>query len=90
VALATGVAETSAAILPGTRLWRLPSLPAPALWADARALRHILGHVLADAVRALHARNARELNDGILETVHRFAGSVPLRDDLTLVTVKRV
>jgi len=45
---------------------------------------------LADAVRALHARNARELNDGILETVHRFAGSVPLRDDLTLVTVKRV
>ena len=45
---------------------------------------------LADAVRALHARNARELNDGILETVRRFAGPVPLRDDLTLVTVKRV
>lgn len=51
-ALATAVAETSAAILPGTRLWRLPTSPAPALWADARALRHILGHVLADAVRA--------------------------------------
>ncbi len=45
---------------------------------------------LADAVRTLHTRNARELNDGILETVHRFAGTVPLRDDLTLVTVKRV
>ena len=45
---------------------------------------------VADAVRALHARNARELNDGILETVRRFAGPVPLRDDLTLVTVKRV
>ena len=48
------------------------------------------GARLADAVRALHARSARELNDGILETVHRFAGEVALRDDLTLVTVKRV
>ncbi|MEI7551249.1 MAG: GAF domain-containing SpoIIE family protein phosphatase [Verrucomicrobiota bacterium] len=45
---------------------------------------------LADAVRALQARGARELNDGILETVRRFAGSVALRDDLTLVTIKRV
>lgn len=48
------------------------------------------GPRLADAVRALQARSARELNDGILETVHRFAGPVPLRDDLTLVTIKRV
>ncbi|MBS0663751.1 MAG: SpoIIE family protein phosphatase [Verrucomicrobia bacterium] len=48
------------------------------------------GARLADAVRALHVRSARELNDGILETVHRFAGTVALRDDLTLVTVKRV
>ena len=47
------------------------------------------GPRLADAVRALQSRKARELNDGILETVHRFAGSVPLRDDLTLVTIKR-
>ena len=45
---------------------------------------------LADAVHALHSRSARELNDGILETVHRFAGSTALRDDLTLVTIKRV
>ena len=45
---------------------------------------------LADAVHALRARGARELNDGILETVHRFAGTVALRDDLTLVTIKRV
>jgi len=45
---------------------------------------------LADAARALHARGARELNDGILETVHRFAGTASLRDDLTLVTIKRV
>ena len=44
---------------------------------------------LADAVRALHSRGAKELNDGILETVHRFVGSTHLRDDLTLVTIKR-
>ena len=48
------------------------------------------GARLADAVHALHSRSARELNDGILETVHRFAGSTALRDDLTLVTIKRV
>ena len=48
------------------------------------------GARLADAVRALQARTARELNDGILETVERFAGDTPQRDDFTLVTVKRV
>ncbi len=48
------------------------------------------GARLADAVHALHARSARALNDGILETVHRFAGNTALRDDLTLVTIKRV
>jgi sigma-B regulation protein RsbU (phosphoserine phosphatase) len=45
---------------------------------------------LADAGRTLQAGSARELNDGILETVHRFTGTVALRDDLTLVTIKRV
>lgn len=44
---------------------------------------------LADAVRTLHARTARGINDGILETVHRFVGGTSMRDDLTLVTVKR-
>ena len=44
---------------------------------------------LADVVRALHARSAREINDGILESVRRFVGSAGQRDDLTLVTVKR-
>jgi sigma-B regulation protein RsbU (phosphoserine phosphatase) len=48
------------------------------------------GHRLADTVRTLHGRSARELNDGILESVHRFAGLAPQRDDLTLVTIKRV
>ncbi len=47
------------------------------------------GARLADAVRALHGRSAREVNDGILENVRRFAGAEPQRDDLTLVTVKR-
>ncbi len=44
---------------------------------------------LADVVRALHARTAREINDGVLESVRRFAGDAVQRDDLTLVTVKR-
>jgi len=48
------------------------------------------GARLADVVRALHARPAREINDGILESVRRFSGGAPQRDDLTLVTVKRV
>jgi phosphoserine phosphatase RsbU/P len=48
------------------------------------------GARLADAVRVLHNRSAREMNDGILDTVKRFTGDTPQRDDLTLVTVKRV
>ncbi len=48
------------------------------------------GARLADAVRILHQRSAQEMNDGILEAVGRFAGDTPQRDDLTLVTVKRV
>jgi len=48
------------------------------------------GARLADAVRVLHGKSAREINDGILENVRRFTGDSPQRDDLTLVTVKRV
>jgi sigma-B regulation protein RsbU (phosphoserine phosphatase) len=47
------------------------------------------GARLADAVRALHTRSAREINDGLLESLQRFTGTPLLRDDLTLVTVKR-
>lgn len=47
------------------------------------------GGRLADVVRALHNRSARELNDAILENVQRFSGAAEQRDDLTLVTVKR-
>lgn len=48
------------------------------------------GSRLADTVRNLHGRCARELNDGILASAHRFTGTEPQRDDFTLVTVKRV
>ena len=44
---------------------------------------------LADVVRTLHMRSSREINDGVLESVRRFSGTVGQRDDLTLVTVKR-
>jgi len=44
---------------------------------------------LADVVRALHHHPAREINEGILESVRRFTGEAVQRDDLTLVTVKR-
>jgi sigma-B regulation protein RsbU (phosphoserine phosphatase) len=44
---------------------------------------------LADVVRALHTHPAREINDGILESVRRFSGGMAQRDDLTLVTVVR-
>jgi sigma-B regulation protein RsbU (phosphoserine phosphatase) len=47
------------------------------------------GARLADAVRTLHNRPAVELNNGILEGLHRFTGEEPQRDDFTLVTVKR-
>ncbi|MCX6956610.1 MAG: SpoIIE family protein phosphatase [Verrucomicrobia bacterium] len=48
------------------------------------------GARLADAVRAVRGRPARELNDGILEGLKRFTGETAPRDDFTLVTVKRI
>lgn len=47
------------------------------------------GARLADTVRTLHSRSAVELNNGILENLHRFTGDEPQRDDFTLVSVKR-
>jgi sigma-B regulation protein RsbU (phosphoserine phosphatase) len=44
---------------------------------------------LADALRAAHAGSAREINDGILHAVADFTRSGGLRDDYTLLTVKR-
>ncbi len=45
---------------------------------------------LADVVRGLAGRPAREVNDGILESVQRFRGEAAQRDDFTLVTVRRL
>lgn len=47
------------------------------------------GARLAERVRGIHNRSAREINDGILDAVRRFSGGATQRDDLTLVTVKR-
>jgi sigma-B regulation protein RsbU (phosphoserine phosphatase) len=44
---------------------------------------------LADVVRAMHDQPARDINDGVLESVRRFTGDEVHRDDLTLVTIKR-
>lgn len=47
------------------------------------------GARLADALRSGHRGSAREINDSILAAVERFAGPTGLRDDYTLLTVKR-
>ncbi|MBI2814724.1 MAG: SpoIIE family protein phosphatase [Opitutae bacterium] len=47
------------------------------------------GARLADALRDGHAGCAREINNAILAAVDRFAGATGLRDDYTLLTVKR-
>lgn len=43
---------------------------------------------LADTVKTLRNRSARELNLGIIESVDRFTGRATYHDDLTLVTLK--
>ena len=47
------------------------------------------GARLADALRTAHLGTAKEINDGILAAVRDFAGDQGLRDDYTLLTVKR-
>jgi sigma-B regulation protein RsbU (phosphoserine phosphatase) len=48
------------------------------------------GARLADALRAAHSSPARQINNAILQAMEDFAGTVGLRDDYTLLTVKRV
>ncbi|HUJ42637.1 MAG TPA: GAF domain-containing SpoIIE family protein phosphatase [Opitutaceae bacterium] len=48
------------------------------------------GSRLADALGTLRGRGAGEITEGILDHVRRFTGQDHPRDDLTLVTVKRV
>lgn len=45
---------------------------------------------LADAVKTLRNRGCRELNQGILDSVERFAGRHRIADDISLVTVKHL
>ncbi len=48
------------------------------------------GGRLADVVKTLRNRSARELNQGIIESIDRFAAKASTyADDITLVTVKR-
>ncbi len=45
---------------------------------------------LADAIKLLRNRSASDLNAGILETMHRFAGKEKQADDITLVSVRNL
>lgn len=47
------------------------------------------GARLSDTLLAAREGNARQINDAILRAVEDFSGPVGLRDDYTLVTVKR-
>jgi len=44
---------------------------------------------LADVLRAAHGGSAKRINDAILAAVQNFSGATGLRDDYTLLTVKR-
>jgi sigma-B regulation protein RsbU (phosphoserine phosphatase) len=48
------------------------------------------GARLADALRSAHLSSARQINDQILESVQRFTGPGDIRDDYTLLTIKRM
>ncbi|MCC6719430.1 MAG: sensor histidine kinase [Acetobacteraceae bacterium] len=55
------VAATALALEPGRRQWRVVPAPGVFLWADRRALRHVLGRVLADAARNTRQDDAIDL-----------------------------
>lgn len=44
---------------------------------------------LAEVIKTLRMRGARDINQGIVESVQRFTGTETSTDDLTLMTVKR-
>lgn len=48
------------------------------------------GARLADTLRAVHEGSAREINDAVLQAVANFTGTGRLRDDYTLLTLKRI
>ena len=52
--------------------------------------REFGGARLADAVRGSRDGSAQAINDAVVKAVQRFTGATGLRDDFTLLTVKRV
>ena len=44
---------------------------------------------LSDALRTAHHCSAKEINDAVLHAAQRFTGTTELRDDFTLLTIKR-
>ncbi|AOS45877.1 Phosphoserine phosphatase RsbU [Lacunisphaera limnophila] len=48
------------------------------------------GARLADTMRTAHQGTARQINDAVFHAVQTFTGSTGLRDDYTLLTVKRL
>lgn len=52
--------------------------------------REYSGARLADTVRGAYGQPPREVNNRILESLARFTGATPQRDDYTLVTVRRL
>lgn len=52
--------------------------------------REFSGVRLSERVRSIYTRTASQINDGILDAVRRFSGGATQRDDMTVVTVKRV
>lgn len=46
------------------------------------------GARLADVVRSLQRKSARDINDGVLAALQRFTDETAQRDDLTLLTIK--
>jgi sigma-B regulation protein RsbU (phosphoserine phosphatase) len=43
---------------------------------------------LADTIRLLHTQAPKQMNEGLVEAVNRFAGDIGKHDDITLLTVK--
>ena len=74
-------------VLLGQRQARATALHAEAPNAEDKEFG---GARLADALRSVHTGSAREINDGILAAVQSFSGEHGLRDDYTLLTVKRI
>ncbi|MFT3869971.1 MAG: SpoIIE family protein phosphatase [Nibricoccus sp.] len=52
--------------------------------------REFSGVRLSERVRSIYTRTASQINDGIFDAVRRFSGGATQRDDMTVVTVKRV